>query len=454
MAGLPVVIDVEKCIQFDHKQNAPGVASVVTSDFNGKPPSDEERPGYDLVLRNGLLRGSSAPVDIGITQGRIACVGLQPGETGVEEEDLGGRLVLPGFVDTHIHLDKACLICRCLDAGGGLKGAITAVSRLKRDFTVEDVYQRGARVIEKAITAGTMHMRTHVEVDPRAGLRSFEAMKRLKRDYAFALDLSICVFPQEGLTNDPGCQDLLEEALLNGADLLGGCPYTDTNPSAQMETLFAMALAHNVDLDFHLDFDLDPSWSHLEEICRRTERAGLQGRVAVGHATKLAAMDEAAFERHVALLSSCGVAVTVLPSTDLYLNGRDAGYRAMRGVAPVHVLSARGITCSVATNNVLNPFTPYGDASLLRMANLYANIMQIGPEGFSACLDLVTTSAARLMGIADYGLLPGSRADLVVLDADEETEAFGGLAAPLMGFKAGRRSFTRPAAEIVRPAQM
>jgi cytosine/creatinine deaminase len=424
---------------------------VVTSHFDDKPRSGEERPGYDLVLRNALLRGGSGPVDIGIVKGRIACVGLQPGQTGAEEEDLGGRLLLPGFVDTHIHLDKACLICRCLDAGGGLKGAIAAVSRLKRDFTVEDVYARGARVIEKAITAGTMHMRTHVEVDARAGLRSFAAMKQLKRDYAFALDLSICVFPQEGLTNDPGTLELLEEALSDGADLLGGCPYTDTNPSAQMETLFAMAAAHNVDLDFHLDFDLDP-WSHLGEICRHTEKAGWQGRVTVGHATKLAAMDEAAFERHVAMLSSCGVAVTALPSTDLYLNGRDAGRRAMRGVAPVHVMAARGITCSVATNNVLNPFTPYGDASLLRMANLYANILQIGPEGFAACLDLVTTSAARLMGIADYGLLPGNRADLVVLDADEETEAFGGLAAPLMGFKAGRRSFVRPAAEIVRPA--
>ena len=425
---------------------------MVTSHLDDKSRGGDERPGYDLVLRNALLRGSSAPVDIGILKGRIACVGLQPGETGGEEDNLGGRLLLPGFVDTHIHLDKACLICRCLDAGGGLKGAIAAVSRLKRDFTIEDVYARGARVIEKAITEGTMHMRTHVEVDPRAGLRSFEAMKQLKRDYAFALDLSICVFPQEGLTNDPGCQDLLEKALSDGADLLGGCPYTDTNPSAQMETLFAMAVAHGVDLDFHLDFDLDPSRSHLEEICRRTEKAGWQGRVAVGHATKLAAMDEAAFERNVALLSSCGVAVTALPSTDLYLNGRDAGRRAMRGVAPVHELYARGVTASIATNNVLNPFTPYGDASLLRMANLYANILQIGPDGFATCLDLVTTSAACLMGITDYGLSPGNRADLVVLDADQEMEAFGGLAQPLMGFKAGRRSFIRPAAQLVRPA--
>lgn len=198
--------------------------------------------------------------DIGIVNGRIAAIGRIAAGAGHEDESIGGRLVLPGFVDTHVHLDKSCLLCRCGNAGGGLKGAIAAVAHLKRDYTVEDVYARGARTIEMAIAKGTMHMRTHVEVDPRAGLRSFEAIKRLRQDYAFALDLSICVFPQEGLTNDPGTEDLLEQALGEGADLLGGCPYTDSDPSGQMERLFTMATRHDVDLDFHLDFDLDPSW--------------------------------------------------------------------------------------------------------------------------------------------------------------------------------------------------
>ena len=408
---------------------------------------------FDLVLRDVRLRGRALLQDIGIIDGRIAAIGRIAAGAGREDEPIGGRLVLPGFVDTHVHLDKSCLLCRCGNAGGGLKGAIAAVARLKRDYTVDDVYARGARTIEMAIAKGTMHMRTHVEVDPRAGLRSFEAIKRLRQDYAFALDLSICVFPQEGLTNDPGTEDLLEQALGEGADLLGGCPYTDSDPSGQMERLFAMAKRHDVDLDFHLDFDLDPSRGHLEEICERTEGADWRGRVTVGHATKLAAMDEAAFERRVSRLRQAGVGVTALPSTDLYLNGREAGFRAVRGIAPVHILRDRGVTASIASNNILNPFTPFGDCSLLRMANLYANVMHLGPEDFAACLDLVSEDAARLMRIEGYGLAVGAVADIVVMEGEDETEVFGGLREPAMGFKRGRKSFIRPAATLLRPRQ-
>lgn len=406
---------------------------------------------FDLVLRDARVNGCAALQDIGVTNGRIAAIGQIATGAGRKDEAVGGRLVLPGFVDTHVHLDKSCLLCRCSDAGGGLKGAIAAVARLKRDYTVEDVYARGARTIEMAIGKGTMHMRTHVEVDPRVGLRSFEAMKRLRQDYAFALDLSICVFPQEGLTNDPGTEELLEQALAEGADLLGGCPYTDSDPSGQMERLFALATRHDVDLDFHLDFDLDPSWGHLEEICDRTEKAGWGGRVAVGHVTKLATMNEAIFERRVARLFQAGVAVTALPSTDLYLNGREAGFRAVRGIAPVHILQDRGVTASIASNNILNPFTPFGDCSLLRMANLYANVMHLGPEDFAACLDLVSEDAARLMRIDGYGLVVGAMADILVMEGEDETEVFGGLGEPVMGFKRGRKSFVRPAATVLRP---
>ncbi|MDQ0458009.1 amidohydrolase family protein [Rhizobium paknamense] len=405
---------------------------------------------HDLLLTNIRLPRHDASMSLAITAGRIAAVGSDV--TAREVIDLGGKLVLPGFADSHIHLDKACLLCRCQAVTGGLKGAIAAVSRLKSDFTVEDVYARGEAVLRRAISQGTMFLRAHVEVDPRAGLRSFEAMKALKQDFAWAIDMQICAFPQEGLTNDPGTEALLEQALADGADLLGGCPYTDGDPEAQMDRLFAMAKAHDVDLDFHLDFDLDASWSHLEPLCRRTVAMGWQGRVAAGHVTKLAAMDEAGFERHAALLSASGVAVTALPSTDLYLNARTEGVRGARGVAPIHLLAEKGVTVSIATNNVLNPFTPFGDCSLLRMANLYANVAQLGPETFSTCLDFITHHPARLMGLEAYGIAVGAQADLIVLDAEDDIHALGGLAQPLMGFKRGRKSFERPAAKLLPPA--
>lgn len=404
----------------------------------------------DLILRNARLRGYQAPTDIGIEDGRIAWVGTPPPAAGARTEDIGGRLVIPGLVEAHIHLDKAGLLCRCGQAGN-LAEAVAQVSRLKRDFTTADVYERGARVIRAAILQGTMHMRSHVEVDPRAGLRSFRAMQALKGEFAFALDLSICAFAQEGLTNDPGTEQLLEQALNEGADLLGGCPYTDTDPKEQIARLFAMAARQNVDLDFHLDFDLDPGWTHMDAICEQTIRHGWQGRVNIGHVTKLAAMDDAAFARYAALLAEAGVAVTALPSTDLYLNGMDQGHRAPRGVAPLHLLADAGVKVALATNNVMNPFTPYGDCSLIRMANLYANIMHIGAEGFAGCLDMVSYGAAQILGLRDYGLAPGDHADLLVLDADNEIEAFAGLAAPLTGFKAGRKSFERPAGRLLWP---
>ncbi|BAR61111.1 cytosine deaminase [Bradyrhizobium diazoefficiens] len=323
---------------------------------------------FDLIIRNALLRSSAAPVDIGVKGGRIAAI--EPGLTcEAVEVDVGGHLALPGFVDTHIHLDKACLLGRCGHNHGSVSEAIRAVAGMKKDFTVEDVYARGARVLERAIVHGTTRMRTHVEIDPRIGLRGFEAVKALKRDYAWAIDLSLCVFPQEGLTNDPGAEDLLIQALRDGGETIGGCPYMDTDPNAHLERIFNLAQEFDVDVDLHLDFDLDPSWWHLDEVCRQTERRNYGGRVAIGHATKLSALPPEPLKAATAQLAKAGVAVTVLPATDLYLMGREATHNAPRGLTLAHKLAGDGVLCSVATNNVLNPFTPFGDASLLRMAN-------------------------------------------------------------------------------------
>src|SRR3954470_6087716 len=176
------------------------------------------KTAFDLIFRNARTRSSAIPVDIGVAGGRIAAIEPRLACEAVEI-DVGGRLTLPGFVDTHIHLDKACLLGRCGHDHGSVADAIAAVAAMKRDFTAEDVYARGSRVIERAIVHGTTRMRTHVEIDPRIGLRSFEAVKTLRRDYACAIDLSLCVFPQEGLTNDPGADALLVEALRDGAEV-------------------------------------------------------------------------------------------------------------------------------------------------------------------------------------------------------------------------------------------
>src|SRR5436305_7542752 len=191
----------------------------------------------DLILRQGWIAGGGREVvDIAVRNGRIAQIGPQlaiaPSDT--REIALNGRLVLPGFVETHIHLDKSCISERCACRTGTLREAIESVAKAKRDFTEDDIYARARRTLEKAIVQGTMHMRCHVEVDPRIGLKGFRAITALKRDYAWAVDLELCVFPQEGLNNDPGTDELLVQACEAGADLIGGCPYTDSDPALQL----------------------------------------------------------------------------------------------------------------------------------------------------------------------------------------------------------------------------
>jgi cytosine deaminase len=406
----------------------------------------------DLILRNArIAERPGAPVDVAVAQGRIVEIGAGiAGDAPVE--DVGGRLVIPGFVDTHIHLDKSCILDRCKSEEGTLAEAIAQVAAAKRQFTEDDVYVRGRKTLEKAILQGTTRMRTHVEVDPRIGLRSFTAIKRLKQDYAWAIDLEICVFPQEGLLNDPGTEELLIAACEGGADLIGGCPYTDSNPHGQIARIFDIAQRFDLDIDFHLDFDLDPSWTHLEEVCRQTGAHRYSGRVAIGHVTKLSALPPAQFTIMAKRLADAGVAVTVLPATDLFLMGRAHDHNVPRGVTPAHKLVRHGVTCSLATNNVLNPFTPFGDCSLVRMANLYANVAQTGAlSDIAACFDLVTTLPAKLMNLTDYGIAVGNPADFIVLDNADKAMAVAELSQPLTGFKRGRRSFVRAAPVLLKP---
>jgi cytosine deaminase len=411
---------------------------------------------FDIILRNGRIAGREyEAVDIGVRDGRIAAIGPKLEADGMRDIALDGRLVIAGFVETHIHLDKSCISDRCACQTGTLKEAIETVAAAKLAFTEDDIYARARRTLEKAIVQGTTRMRTHVEVDPRIGLKSFRAISQLKRDYAWAIDLEICAFPQEGLNNDPGTFELLVEACEGGANLIGGCPYTDSDPHLQITRIFDLAKRYDVDIDFHLDFDLDPSWMHLDEVCRQAKEHDWGGRVAVGHVTKLAALDPEALRRVGARLGDAGVAVTVLPATDLFLMGRGAIHSVPRGVTPAHRLREQSVICSLATNNVLNPFTPFGDCSLLRMANLYANVAQTGrPEELQACFEMVTTLAARLMNLADYGIAVGNPADIVVLDCANQVSAVAELAQPVLGMKGGRISFQHAPATLNRPDGM
>jgi len=412
----------------------------------------------DLILRNALLADGAA-VDLGVAGGKVAVLAARLAASG-EALDLGGRLVVPGFVETHLHLDKSCILDRCHSTHGTLEEAIAEVSRVKREFTPDDVFERASRTLEKSIVQGTTHIRTHVEVDPGIGLRGFEGIQRAAEAYRWAVDVEICVFPQEGLTNNPGTEELMREALALGANAVGAAPYTDPDPHQQIERVFKMARDFDVDIDMHLDLGDSPERMDVEYVCEMTERHRYGGRVAIGHVTKLSLVSAERFEHLARRLADAGVAVTVLPSTDLFLMGRGQGQgqgqgkqgAGVRGVLAAHELVQRGVNCSLSTNNVLNPFTPMGDCSLLRMANLYANCCHVGTrEGMRGCLDMITSRSAKLLRLGEYGVEVGNTADLVVLDCTTPEQSVAELAIPLCGFKRGRKTFTRALAQLHRP---
>lgn len=406
----------------------------------------------DLILKNARLPQSpQRPFDIGISHGEI--VAIEPLIAAEAPSfDVGGKLVAPGFVETHIHLDKSNLLSRCTSSDGSLDKAIAEVARLKRAFTAEDVYTRAERTLKQCILHGTTHMRTHLEVDPAVELRSFEGIRQLIADYKWAIDVEICVFPQEGLLNYPGTEELLLAALKQGAATLGAAPYTDSDPHGQIDRIFEIAREFDVDIDMHLDFSLDPESMDLLYVCEKVEEFGHGGRVAIGHVTKLSAVAPATMQACAKRLADSGVALTVLPSTDLYLMGRGATHNAARGVTPAHNLLNHGVNCSLATNNVLNPFTPFGDCSLIRMANLYANVCHVAPGDHTrACFDMITERPARLMNLKYYGLAPGMTADLVVLDAETPEAAVAELSPVSAVFKRGVKTMTRPAPILHRP---
>ncbi len=408
----------------------------------------------DLILRNAYVLGHSeaaAQVDVGIDRGRIAAIA--PGlAAGGKEIDLGGRLVAPSFIETHIHLDKSCILERCKSEKGDLEEAIEQVALAKKQFTADDCYERAKRTLEKSILNGTAHMRTHVEVDPGVGLRGIEGVMRLVDEYKWAIDIEVCVFPQEGLLNNPGTDELMVAALERGATVVGAAPYTDSNPHGQIDRVFEMAREFDADIDMHLDFGNTADYMDIEYVCEQTEKFKYGGRVTVGHVTKLSALPPPRVHETGARLAAAGVAVTVLPSTGLYLMGRHRDHNVTRGVVAAHKLLRQGVNCSLSTNNVLNPFTPFGDCSLIRMANLYANICHVGArDDIRECFDMITRRSAKLLRRDDYGVAVGKSADLVVLDCSAPEQAVAELAIPLYGFKRGRMTFSRTPAELFRP---
>src|SRR5262245_59687074 len=287
---------------------------------------------FDLVL-TGCRLPDGREADVGCRHGAIAEIGALGGHPARRAVACAGCVVTPGLVDAHIHLDKALLSDRAPSVEGTLAEALRDTAAAKRRFTVDDIRARARRILDLAVAHGTIAMRSHVEVDPIVGLKGLKALQPLRDEYAGAIDLQLCAFAQEGILQSPGTEALLGQALQSGADLVGGCPYNDSDPHAQIDIVFRLAREFGVDADFHVDFFDEPEHLHVRYIAEQTIRHGWQGRVAVGHASELAALPPADQETLVALIREAGLGVIVLPATDLYLMGRKDLRNPRRGLA-------------------------------------------------------------------------------------------------------------------------
>lgn len=390
----------------------------------------------DLILRGGIIAGIQQ--DLAIQQGRIR--EISPGILAPAREtlDVAGKLVLPGFVESHIHPDKAFVADRCPGLSRGGPTPQILVAQLKKAFTVDDIYQRARRTLLMALRHGCTAMRAHVEIDPYVELRGVEALQQLRAEFAGVLDLQLIAFAQEGIFHDNVTQGMLREALQMGLHVLGGCPYMDHDQRRHIDWFFETAESANVPLDFHADSSDDPSLLTCDYIAEQTIARGMQGRVTLGHLCTLDVLEPSHRARVIDQLREAGIHAISLPATELHVKGR-SDRRTWRGVTRIDELRAAGVNVSISTNNVVNPFTPYGHPDLLRQVLITAMAAHLGNlDQMAWLLDLVTTNPARALGLEDYGLGEGCRADLVVLDAANPVLAITEQVEKLWVLKAGR----------------
>jgi cytosine deaminase len=348
--------------------------------------------------------------DLVLGEGRVAAV--LPRGMGRPEGayDAGGRVVVAGLVDAHVHLDKAFL--GHVGASPTLTGALRAVSERRATTSPAQAHELALRALHRLSSHGVVAARAHVEIGPEVGLSLLALHEQLPTD---RVDLQLVAFPQHGL-DQPGLPALLDEAMTAGASVVGGCPYVDGDPAAHLDTVFAVAQGRQAPVDLHLDFSDDPAATLLPLVVERTRALGMHGLVTVGHVTTLAAMDPYGQAKALDLLAGAGISLVVLPATDVYLMGH--GEPGTRSLAPYDLAIAAGVRTAIANNNLGNAFAPFGNGNLLQAAWL-AGLLRRDHEGSDRLLDAISTVPAGILGLEQHGTRVGERADLVVLGSDQ-----------------------------------
>lgn len=373
----------------------------------------------DIIIRQAKLPGCDVLQDVAIENGLIQRIAPHIEGQAARVIEAGGKVLIPGLVDSHIHLDKAYIMDRLPNKSGTLMEAIQVTAKLKPTFTKEDVVERATRALFTLVSHGTTHIRTHAEFDPAQGFTGFETVMELKEKYRHLMDIQVVAFPQEGIFKCPGVEEMMTQAMDMGADVVGGIPYNDTPAKEHIDLVFRLAAKYGKPIDFHQDFKDNADNMTIEYICDKTIAEGMQGKVSVGHLTALAAVPPQELEPILRKMADAQINVMCLPATDLHLGARNDTYNVRRTVTPVRKLRDAGVNMCFATNNIRNAFTPYGTGDLMHIAMLGIPVCHLGgADDLPTVLPMLTTNPAKALGLSDYGLEEGKKADMVLLDTD------------------------------------
>lgn len=383
-----------------------------------------------LLVKN--VRPMGGPVtDLLVEEGVIAQVrpGIDPPTPDTATVDGMNRLLLPGFVDGHAHIDKTLwgLPWRPHQAGPRLIDKIENERRLRRELALSPADQ-SARIVRQGIGKGTTHIRTHVDIDTENGLENFAGVMATREALKDAVDIQVVAFPQSGLLIRPGTLALIEAAVRDGAHVVGGLDPAgiDRDPAGQLDAIFALADHHGVEVDIHLHDPGELGAFQIELIADRTRALGLQGRVAISHAFCLSMIDEARYQALVALLLENRIAIMT----------HGPGNRPF---PPIDRLSAAGVRLFSGSDGIRDTWGPFGNADMLERAWILSYRSNFRTDGeIALTLAMVTSGGAAVVGAADYGLAVGCRADFVVVDGETPAEAVMNRAPRASVVKSGR----------------
>jgi cytosine deaminase len=411
---------------------------------------------YDLLIRHAQLHRRQGLLDIAIKDGLFVRLAQEIGNASASREiDAEGRLLVPPFIDAHVHLDAVLTVGQPrYNTSGTLLEGIQIWSDRKPGLTHEDVKKRALEEIRWEVAQGTLHIRSHVDVcDPQ--LTALRALLEVREEVRDICDLQLVAFPQDGILSFPSGKELMRRAMEAGCDLVGGIPHYEQTRDMGIEDVhyvFELAREFQRDIDCHCDETDDPLSRFTEVMAADTLQAGWQGRVTASHCTAMHSYDNAYAFKLLRLLAQAQVNVVANPFDNVVLQGRFDTYPKRRGIARVKELLAAGVNVALGHDSIMDPWFPLGRGDMLAAAQLALFLCHMsGYEEINAVLDLITTNAAKALRIQDrYGIEEGKPADFLILDAPSAFEALRLLPARLYVFKRGREvASTTPARSLL-----